>query len=351
MSYVGDPFDFDVFVSYAHAEIETETALIRNWSRYVANRLRDLLASALNVESSSKLQVFFDDRELTSGQPLTQTLRKKAQGSALFLVLMSPLYKKKTWCLEELEWFFEKATEDSRGQEHCTVVRIQPLEDDDWPKRLQDDRGKPVVFLDLVDSLSLLPVGLTNFSNAQLDETLIRAYIEIRGKLVTLRKQLEARRRMVAHRKQEPADRPVIYFDADPNDIDLWQSLRGELKEGIAIVRPISLLQSGTELDLLDRKQQKARQDEFQLSDGLVLLHARPGAWIDRALALSYLDRRLLRQRYRDLPWAILDRVGQSPPAADVYDVPCVLATSKDWRRVNCWPCSGLEPPLSASAP
>jgi len=65
--------------------------------------------------------------------------------------ILSPLYPRKTWCLDELEWFFEKAAQDGRGQEHCTVLRIQPLEDSACPKRLQDERGKPVVFLDLVD--------------------------------------------------------------------------------------------------------------------------------------------------------------------------------------------------------
>jgi hypothetical protein len=85
LSYVGTPFDYDVFVSYAHAEAETKAPLTRDWSRYVAGRLRDLLATALNVDSGSPgsdAQVFFDDRVLVSGQPLTQTLRAKAERSA-----------------------------------------------------------------------------------------------------------------------------------------------------------------------------------------------------------------------------------------------------------------------------
>jgi len=322
-------------VSYAHAEAETKTPLLRDWSRHVAGRLGELLATALNVQGSfpeSEVRVFFDDRVLVSGQPLTQTLRQKAQRSALLLVLMSPLYPRKTWCLDELEWFFEKATQDGRGQEHCTVLRIQPLEESAWPKRLQDERGKPVVFLDLVDAATELPIGLTSFAAAQLGEALLKIFIEIKGKLVSLHKQLEARRRMAAPAKQKPADRPVIYLDADPHDQDLWERLKDELK-GVAIVRPTSLLQAGSDSDPLDRKHQKVRQDEFQLSDGLVLLHGHPGSWIERAVAMSYLDRRLLRQRNRNLPWAILDRVGQRPPVADDYDVPCVLTTSKEWQR------------------
>jgi hypothetical protein len=95
----------------------------------------------------------------------------------------------------------------------------------------------------------------------------------------------------------------------------------------------VSLLSASVDSDPLDRKLQRARQDEFQLSDGLVLLHGHPGSWIEKAVAIGYLDRRLLRQRYRDLPWAIIDRVGQLPPIADEYDVPYVLTTSKEWQR------------------
>lgn len=98
-------------------------------------------------------------------------------------------------------------------------------------------------------------------------------------------------------------------------------------------MRPASLLQASSDSDPLDRKQQKVRQDEFQLSDGLVLLHGQPGSWIEKAVAISYLDRRLLRQRSRDLPWAILDGVGQRPPVADDYEIPCVAADSNEWQR------------------
>src|SRR5262249_48388287 len=145
--------------------------------------------------------------------------------------------------------------------------------------------------------------------------------------------------------KQKPADLPVIYLDADPNDKDLWQTLKGELK-GVAIVRPTSLLNASSDSDPLDRKQQKARQDEFQRSDGLVLLHGHPGTWIESAVEIRYLDRRLLRQRHYDLPWAILDRVGQPLPVAEDYDVPCVSAISKEWQR-ELLNVLGLAPPVS----
>jgi hypothetical protein len=333
MSYVGKPFDYDLFVSYAHAEAETNCPLIRNWSRHNAGRIRELLATALNVECGSEVQVFFDDRVLVSGQPLTETLREKVQRSALLLVLMSPHYPKKSWCLDELEWFFQQTAHDGRGQEHCTVLRIQPLGEDAWPKRLRDERGKPVLYHDFVDPLTELPVCLTSVGASQLEDALLKPFIEIRGKLTSLRKQLQARRQMTNSGPQRPADRPVIYFEADPDEEASWQNLKAELRD-LAIVRPANLTRASSVSDPLDREQQKQRQAQFALSNGLVLLHCRTGTWIENAVANVYLDRQLLRQRrHLDLPWAILDRIGAPPNVADDYDVPCVATTSGEWPR------------------
>jgi hypothetical protein len=335
LSYVGEPFDYDIFVSYAHAEVETKAPLIRDWSRHAAGRLQDLLATALNVDAGpgSEVQVFFDDRVLVSGQPVTQTLREKVQRSALLLVFMSPLYPKKGWCLDELEWFFQQANQDGRRQEHCTVLRIQPLREDAWPKRLRDERGRAVLFHDFVDPRTeLLPLCLDNLGASQLSEALLEPFIELQRKLRSLRSQLEARRRLTVSIPQKPADRPVIYLDAAPDEEALWRNLKGELRD-VAIVRPVNLTQANGDEDPLDRAQQRQRRRDFERSDGLVLLHSGRDSWLEDTVATSYFDRRLLWQRQRHLPWAILDRVGARPSVADDYDVPCVPATSGGWQR------------------
>ena len=93
MSFVGEPFLHDVFVSYALAERETDSSLIRNRSRRLAEKLRDMLASSLNptVDDGSRFEMFLDDRSLAVGDALTATLRERAERSAILLVLMSPL--------------------------------------------------------------------------------------------------------------------------------------------------------------------------------------------------------------------------------------------------------------------
>jgi hypothetical protein len=339
-----------MFVSYAHAEVETKAPLIRDWSRHIAGHIRDLLATALNVEGDppgSEVQVFFDDRVLVSGQPLTQTLREKVQRSALLLVLMSQLYPNKSWCLDELEWFFQQTAQDGRGWEHCAVVRIQPLGEDVWPKRLRDERGKPVLYHDFVDPRTELPICLTNPSAPRLEEVLLEPFIEIKGKLISLRKQLKARRQMTTSGTQKPPDRPVIYFEADPDEEILWQSLKGELRD-VAIVRPANLPQASGDLDPLDRQQQKQRQLQFASSDGLVLLHGHSGTWIENAVAMSYNDRRLLWQgQRRDLPWAILDRVG--PPLRWPTTMTCRACRPRPANgRASCWLPSAYQSAIEA---
>jgi hypothetical protein len=111
----------------------------------------------------------------------------------------------------------------------------------------------------------------------------------------------------------------------------LWQNLKSELKD-VAIVRPSKLIQADGDPDLLNREQQDERQTRLASSHGLVLLHSGRDSWLERAVANNYFHRRLLWQRERLLPWAILNNVGERPQVADDYGVPCVPTTSNEWR-------------------
>ena len=197
-------------------------------------------------DPGSEVQVFFDDRVLVSGQPLTETLREKVQRSALLLVLMSLLYPEAR-ASDELEWFFQQTRSDGRGQEHCTVLCIQPLAEDAWPKFLRDERDKPVLYHDFVDPLTELPIGLTNHRQPNSRRRCSNFSLKLR----------ESSRRSAStsmhapdvgpRNEWPPADRPVIYFEADPDEEALWANLKGELKD-LAIVRPTNLLRASGEL-------------------------------------------------------------------------------------------------------
>jgi hypothetical protein len=325
LSYIGEPFEYDVFVSYAHAEAETEAPDMRLWCRHVAERLRIRLANALNRGNpSSDVRIFLDDRVLRSGEPLTETLRDKAQRSALLLIFMSPLYSKKTWCLDELEWFFGQADEDGRCQRHCTVLRIQELRDTDWPKRLRDERNKPIIFHDLLDRNAGLPIGFDNYELQALKDAIRAVQIELKGKLEGLRAQYEARR------IYQQATQPVLYLQARPHELPDWQDTRAAL-EPYAIVYPDSRPEPISD-DALLEEQRARRLKEYAECDGLVLLHASSDETFRVEVMAAYKDRQHLFQRlHRILPWAVVDRRGDVPPVYSAYRVPCIAASGPDW--------------------
>lgn len=330
MSYVGEPFEYDVFVSYAHAETETGAALMRDWSQRLAGRLGDLLAAALNptVGPDSAVRLFIDDRVLRSGDALTQTIREKVQRSALLLVLMSPLYPKKSWCRDELEWFFTQARQDGRSQRHCCVLRIQPLPDGDWPGHLCDERGHPVVFHDFADAEAGLPLGLDDPDTPALKPAVRGAHIELQGKLKELRNQLAARR--VFQQARALPLHPVIYLQARREELTAWQATRVEL-DPRAIVNPDSLPEPVGDDALLQRQREK-RLEEYAECDGLVFLRTGDDDALRIEVMAAYKDRqRLYQRRHRDLPWAIVDRVADTPSFFSAYRVPCLPARGADW--------------------
>jgi len=221
--YVGDPFEYDIFVSYAHAESATETPLIHEWSQYVAGRLRDRLASALNptVGDEAKVAMFLDDRVLVSGERLTD-LEKRARHSAVLLVLMSPLYPKRPYCLEELEAFFTQADADGRSQRHSVVLRIQPLSREDWPVEAHvPTRGVAGALTDLGDRVG---IGVREGAVQVLLAARERAdgALRVRGAPARRRRRvLEAAQGVLAEAAEDcrlPVARPVLNatFEVEP---------------------------------------------------------------------------------------------------------------------------------------
>jgi hypothetical protein len=325
VSFVGAPFQHDVFVSYAHAERETDESMIRDWSQKLAIRLRTLLSSALNpsVTDGSKFDLFLDDRGLRAGDDLTVTLRDRAERSAILLVLMSPLYPRKSWCLDELHWFLDRAAQDGRGREHCLPVRIQPLPDAAWPQRLKDERGALPVYLDLADPETGLP--LDNLETAPASDVVRKAMIQIKGRLEELRRLLEARRAFAA---EVPLDRQIVYLHAHPTDRKAWEAAVVLLDQA-AIVLPDDLPAPAADDALLQRRRE-VRLKELRECAALLMLRASDSESFRFELMAFYRD---LQQVYqatrRRLPWAIVDRVGGPLPLAERFRVPRL--TGDDW--------------------
>ena len=179
------------------------------WTWHVAEGVRSRLASALNTaDPSSYVSVFLDDRALRSGDPLTETLREKAQRSALLLVFMSGLYPRRRGVLTSLSG----SSFGPAAAGKTTVLLVQPIDDIDWPKHLRDEAGKPVFSHDFLDRAAGLPIGFGNHELPALNDAIRKVHIELKGKLEQLRAQYQARR--VYEQTTVPPTQPVLYLQA-----------------------------------------------------------------------------------------------------------------------------------------
>jgi hypothetical protein len=156
MSFLRD-YSHDVFVSYAHGpEARGRYSgerhnLLSEWTRRFVDDLIaqiDFNLSQVESEGDEKPHVkFFMDPDLESSGSFTESLRDKAQGSALLLVVMSPVYLKSSWCLSEIDWFASAAAGENpelRCFSRIFVARILPTDHTTWPNGLKDEFGRSI---------------------------------------------------------------------------------------------------------------------------------------------------------------------------------------------------------------
>jgi hypothetical protein len=103
-------FDYDLFVSYAHADdmaADGQDGWVAQFVRHLEPTLRQRLGGA------EALKIFFDSRATGANNNLPELLQA-ARRSALFLVVGSPSYANRDWPQKELEAFIHCTPEPSR---------------------------------------------------------------------------------------------------------------------------------------------------------------------------------------------------------------------------------------------
>jgi len=138
MSYVGESYKHDVFVSYAHGVAKGDVTPLRQWTHCLVDELEASIRDTL--PDFHGLDIFID-RELDPTRQLTPQLQKGIRTSAILLIVMSPFYLQSKWCRDELEWFEKQLADHGRGDGHFFVVRALPTERKDWPGCLKDEGG------------------------------------------------------------------------------------------------------------------------------------------------------------------------------------------------------------------
>ena len=204
---------------------------------------------------------------------------------------MSPLYPRKSWCLDELGWFLDQAAKDGRGREHCLPVRIQPLADTAWPDRLKDERGAPPVYLDLADAEAGLPLDDIDAPAAR--DVVRKAQVQIKVRLEELRDRLQARR---AKDQQASFDRQIVYLHAHPDDREAWNAAV-TLLDDAAVVLPDELPTLAAD-DALLQRQREARLKELRECAALLMLRASERDTFRFELMSFYTDLQRLYQEH-----------------------------------------------------
>ncbi len=109
--------DIDVFVSYGHVDNAAE-----QWVTKLHLRLKSEVEGILGESVN-----FWMDPQLNGGEILDTALKRRVSSSALFLPVLSPRYVRSSYCCQEVQWFFEAA---SQGGALCIgdQCRIVPVE-------------------------------------------------------------------------------------------------------------------------------------------------------------------------------------------------------------------------------
>jgi len=154
MSFVGEPFKYDVFFSYSWGAKAVDSAfenqnLIRDWVKDLVNPLaQQLRLSCKTTAGAGEFKFYFDHRsERNSGSDIDEELREAVQSSAFVVVLMSPHYCESRWCNKEVNWFDEALRSDGRPKEHFIIRQISQTDHDPsncpWPAPLLGKTGEP----------------------------------------------------------------------------------------------------------------------------------------------------------------------------------------------------------------
>lgn len=128
---------YDVFVSYAHDDnVKPEgTSAKYGWVT--------TLASNLNTGPNHYRKNLFIDHQLEPGDPFSDDLMAKVEGSTLLLLLLSQNYIESSWCGKELDHFIRTHANDPNKPADVVVVELFPFESlTNVPAKIQNLRKR-----------------------------------------------------------------------------------------------------------------------------------------------------------------------------------------------------------------
>jgi hypothetical protein len=126
---------YDVFISYAHAdnEIPLNAAIDTGWI--------GVLAANLNIGPNVLKKRIFIDYQLKPGDEFKDALIEKVKNSTLLVIFLSQNYANSAWCGQELTHFIEAHSANLEKPADVFVVELFPYEQlIDLPSNIQNIR-------------------------------------------------------------------------------------------------------------------------------------------------------------------------------------------------------------------
>jgi hypothetical protein len=142
MAYVPG-FDYDIFISYAHVNDQAADARREGW---VAQFQRHLEMQLSTLVGRKDLVKVWRDPVLDGNQLFDSTIKDRINRSAIFLSLFSFGYLHSNYCLQEMQWFFDKARAEPWSLNIGDRLRIfnlllNNIEPARWPKEFGRTSG------------------------------------------------------------------------------------------------------------------------------------------------------------------------------------------------------------------
>ncbi|MEM7185792.1 MAG: toll/interleukin-1 receptor domain-containing protein, partial [Bacteroidota bacterium] len=125
-------YKYDIFISYVHADNESEVGDGDGW----VDQFYKYLDTKLN-KHSKQINIWWDSKKLDGSQVFDTTIEEAIKDSAIILCLNSRLYSQSEYCKKELAYFHEKASAEEVGlligdRSRIVNVLLSNIHYDEW---------------------------------------------------------------------------------------------------------------------------------------------------------------------------------------------------------------------------
>jgi hypothetical protein len=334
MSYIGDPYAIDIFISYSHGDSGEggPESYYKRWSRHFWKALDRQLRSYPDL---ADIRSFFDDSKQRGGglalfESIDPALKESVSRSAILLALVSQQYLKSQYCTREREWWHAAQAElghDARRRLAPVIMwGDPPAGATNWTEALNGTGLEHILSASFYDREQARerphPYGWPAIGEEIEDKRFHDAVLEVS---IHIRRQLRDFKEVVSlHRvhkhssvAREPAgEKPTVYLHGRSDASDHWDRAQKALEDAGFPVLPMQ-----PETIASDAAERRRARDErvrtMATCDALLMLAPDdPVIFAEELKMLGKADRDLATARAeelgmprKNLPGAVVDLV------------------------------------------